>query len=50
MSLTKEFEEKKKKQAEFSSKLKDPKARYASSDFDFKQHGKLVDLEKNFIF
>lgn len=50
ISLTKEFEEKKKQQAEFSTKLKDQKIGYSTTDFDFKQLGKLVDLEKNLLF
>lgn len=49
-SLTKEFEEKKKQQTEFSAKLKDPKTDYSNSEFDFKQQGKLIDLEKNLLF
>jgi DNA repair exonuclease SbcCD ATPase subunit len=44
-SITKEFEEIKKKQAEFSNKLK-ATGEFPLSEFDFKQQGKIVDLEK----
>jgi small-conductance mechanosensitive channel len=47
-SLTKEYEEKKKKQSEFSGKTKDSiETGYPLSEFDFKELGKILDLEKN---
>lgn len=46
-SITKDYEEMKRKQAEFSNKTKSPITEYPLSEFDFKQLGKIVDLEKN---
>lgn len=50
-SITKEYEEKVKEQLEFSNKTKTPTAaQYPLSEFDFKQLGKILDLEKNSTF
>ncbi len=47
ITISKDYEDKKKKQAEFNVKTQTPADGQASAEFDFKELGRITDLEKN---